>query len=255
MRRGHGRCVICTANSDEFPTFEPESYLSSRFAIARLFITSDSLVRSRSRAVNYPKRKASASAIDDSKSVGTFSSPSSVDPNAKRTLSERDLSPPIYGPDFSSVSPQRGGQKEKGIKRKANERNGQGERYMFRRRGLPATRVGDAAFCFLLTASSFFAFYPLSLGVDAIRKMMRRRNSIPRIRCLAPARRPVIAAARRTAMHHAVMNELGITLRRYASPHLCRFFRPPSFSLSLLVIRYANVLSPTYVSIRSSKRH
>lgn len=40
--------------------------------------------------------------------------------------------------------------------------------------------------------------------------MMRRRNSILRIRCLAPARRPVIAVVHRNGVR-AVMNELGIT--------------------------------------------
>lgn len=60
-----------------------------------------------------------------------------------------------------------------------------------------------------------FAFLSFVL-VNAIRKMMRRRNSILRIRCLAPARRPVIAVAHRNA--RAVMNELGITRSvRFAS--------------------------------------
>lgn len=97
---------------------------------------------------------------------------------------------------------------------------------------LPATRVGGAAFCFLLTTFPFFAFLSFVSNANAIRKMMRRRNSILRIRCLAPARRPVITVARRNA--RAVMNEPGITRRTSRLVYAASFVFLP-----LRVARYA----------------
>jgi len=177
MRRGRGRCVICTANSDEFPTFEPESYLSSR-SLDCLLRAVRSFTRAAVPSITRSVKRAHLRSMIRNKEP--FSSPS-VDPNAKRTLSEQDLSPPIYGPEFLvRVSPRWRERKEN----KEEESRRKGERDITRRRGLPATRVGGTRLLFPPYRLLFFSLFILCLGErdkkdDALAKF-DTSNSLPR---------------------------------------------------------------------------
>lgn len=179
MRRGRGRCNLYTANSDEFPTFEPGSYLSSR--------SRDCLLRGARRAVNYSERKASerarASAIDDS-ALGPFAH--RADPQNERNRNK--ICPRLLtGCSSSSVS-HRLRKRERENERKRKKQRETDKRLVeedYSRHG----SVGGAAFCSFLTAFLSVAFYPF-ISWYAIRKMTRRQNSILRICCFAPACSP-----------------------------------------------------------------
>lgn len=179
MRRGRGRCVICTTNSDEFPTFEPESYLSSRSRDCLLRALARSLahpaVPSITRSVKRARARAHLRSMIRCKDL-SLTGRSNLPQNERYRNKICPRLPtylPTYRPSFSSVlHRQRDRWSEREIERER-------EKDTLRRRGLLATRVGGAAFCFFLTVSllRFLSF----VWRNAIRKVMRRRNSIPNL--------------------------------------------------------------------------
>lgn len=163
MRRGRGRCVICTANSDEFPTFEPESYLSSR--------SHDCLLR----ALRSFARAAAPSITRSVKRAHLRSMIRSREPlahrrstrTAKRTaIGTRSVPAYPRARVPPSVSPRRGAaaRGKRGAKEEGGKEEWRKREICFVGEDYPATRVGGAAFCFLLTTFPFFAFFILCLG-------------------------------------------------------------------------------------------
>lgn len=155
MRPGRGRCVICTANSDEFPTFEPESYLSSR---SHDCLLRAALAHSLGRAVNYSERKVSASArasaIDDSV-YRTFRSPSLDSQNERYRNKICPRLPTESSPSSSSHLVEKIERKRRGRRKR--------EKYASWKR---ITR-DTGRWCrllFLPYRFLFLAFYPLSRG-------------------------------------------------------------------------------------------
>lgn len=164
MRRGRGRCVICTANSDEFPTFEPESYLSSR--------SHDCLLR----ALRSFARAAAPSITRSVKRAHLRSMIRSREPLAHRrstrTQNERAIgtrSVPAYlrAPSSSSVSPRRGAAagEEKRSQGGRRERGTEKEGDTLRRRGLPRDTGRWCRLLFPPYHLRLFRLFILCLGV------------------------------------------------------------------------------------------